>query len=273
VNVGGISLECRSGAHSVTRSRPILQDLSYIVRGDYTAVFVDARTPEEFKSKTVHCAVNVQAGEAVAANDDGRLPKWDKGTRVVVFANSAADAKKVAAEIATKAYWNSSYFSGSFTDLRRARLLKLNRRGTARSTVSLTETQDFQSCPNSGSPLAAAGFRARRPCEFIVVLNASMQTLLLRERRPGKANPLSARALSLQVAPAQYRASQLGSQKHEVEVFAAKHGGTLRFAHGRLCPRQWPRWGSIGGACSENSNLLLHLSGLKQNRNPNYPPN
>jgi len=101
-----------------------LAGFSYIVRGDYTAVFVDARTPEEFKSKTVHCAVNVQAGEAVAANDDGRLPKWDKGTRVVVFANSAADAKKVAAEIATKAYWNSSYFSGSFTDLRRARLLK-----------------------------------------------------------------------------------------------------------------------------------------------------
>jgi rhodanese-related sulfurtransferase len=101
-----------------------LAGFAYVVRGDHTAVFVDARTPQEFQSRTVHCAVNIQAGEAVAANDDGRLPKWDKGTRVVVFASSAEDARKVAAEIAKKAYWNSSYFGGSFTDLRRAHLLQ-----------------------------------------------------------------------------------------------------------------------------------------------------
>ena len=70
----------------------------YIFRRDRTALFVDARTPEEFQSRTVRCAVNIQAGEATAANDDGRLPNWDKGTRVVVFANSASDARKVAAE-------------------------------------------------------------------------------------------------------------------------------------------------------------------------------
>ena len=101
-----------------------LAGFAYIIRGDHTAVFVDARTPQEFQSRTVHCAVNIQAGEATAANDDGRLPKWDKGTRVVVFANSAEGAKKVAAEIAKKAYWNSSYFGGSFTDVRRAHLLR-----------------------------------------------------------------------------------------------------------------------------------------------------
>jgi len=92
----------------------------YVFRGDHTAVFVDARTPQEFASRTMHCAVNIQAGEATTANDDGRLPNWDKGTRVVVFANGAADAKKVASEIARKAYWNSSYFGGSLIDLRRA---------------------------------------------------------------------------------------------------------------------------------------------------------
>jgi rhodanese-related sulfurtransferase len=106
-----------------------LAGFAYIVRGDHTAVFVDARTPEKFKSRTVHCAVNIQAGEATAANEDGRLPKWDKGTRVVVFANSAEDAKKVAGEIAKKAYWNSSYFGGSFTDLRRAHLLQVESEG------------------------------------------------------------------------------------------------------------------------------------------------
>ena len=38
--------------------------------------------------------------------------------------------------------------------------------------MSLTETQDFSRALIQGAPLAAAGFRARRPCEFIVVLNA-----------------------------------------------------------------------------------------------------
>jgi rhodanese-related sulfurtransferase len=89
----------------------------YIIRGDHTAVFVDARTPAEHAAATVPGAVNVQKGEATAANDDGRLPFTDKGTRVVVFGNTADQARVVAAEIAKKAYWNSSYFGGTFTDL------------------------------------------------------------------------------------------------------------------------------------------------------------
>ena len=89
----------------------------YIFRGDRTAVWVDARTPAEFTAGSVPGAVNVQKGEATAANDDGRLPLQDKGTRVVVFANTAAQARVVAAEVAKKAYWNSSYFGGDFNEL------------------------------------------------------------------------------------------------------------------------------------------------------------
>ena len=89
----------------------------YIYRGDRTAVFVDARLPWEHAAATVPGAVNVQKGEATAANDDGRLPFTDKGTRVVVFGNTADQARVVAAEIAKKAYWNSSYFGGTFADL------------------------------------------------------------------------------------------------------------------------------------------------------------
>ena len=91
--------------------------VDYIYRGDRTAVFVDARTPAEFGTGTVPGAVNVQQGEATAANDDGRLPFTDKGTRVVVFGNTAAQSRVVAAEIAKKAYWNSSYFGGTLADL------------------------------------------------------------------------------------------------------------------------------------------------------------
>jgi rhodanese-related sulfurtransferase len=92
----------------------------YIVRGDHTAVLVDARTPAEFSTATIPGAVNVQKGEATAANDDGRLPLQDKGTRVVVFGNTLEQARVVAAEVAKKAYWNSSYFGGTFVDLETA---------------------------------------------------------------------------------------------------------------------------------------------------------
>jgi rhodanese-related sulfurtransferase len=89
----------------------------YIHNGDHTAVWVDARARPDFDAASIPGAVSVQKGEATAANDDGRLPFTDKGTRIVVFGSSAAQARVVAAEIAKKAYWNSSYFGGTFTDL------------------------------------------------------------------------------------------------------------------------------------------------------------
>lgn len=90
---------------------------AYIFNRDETAVFVDARAPQDFRADTIACAVNVQPGEADAANNDGRLPLLDKGTRVVVFADDPGLAKQVASEIAKKAYWSSSYFGGTFAEL------------------------------------------------------------------------------------------------------------------------------------------------------------
>ena len=94
-----------------------LPGLLYILTRDHTSVFVDARTPAEFAAGTIPGAVNIQAGEAVAANDDGRLPFRDKSTRVVIFGNTAAQAKTVGAEVAKRAYWGSSYFGGTLEDL------------------------------------------------------------------------------------------------------------------------------------------------------------
>ena len=53
------------------------------------------------------------------ARDLDRIPQHvgDRQWLVVVFANTPADARVVAAEIAKKAYWNSSYFGGTFADL------------------------------------------------------------------------------------------------------------------------------------------------------------
>jgi rhodanese-related sulfurtransferase len=92
----------------------------YILAGDKTAVWVDARSAADFAHGSLPGAVSIRRGEAEAANDDGRLPKRDKGTRVVVFADTPEHARQVAAEVAHKAYWNSSYFGGPFRDLNAA---------------------------------------------------------------------------------------------------------------------------------------------------------
>lgn len=94
-----------------------LPGVRYVLGGDRTAVWVDARGPDAFTKGSLPKAVNIRKGEAEAANDDGRLPKKDKGTRVIVFADTPVEARAVAEEIAHKAYWNSSYFGGSFRDL------------------------------------------------------------------------------------------------------------------------------------------------------------
>lgn len=94
-----------------------LAGVRYVLGGDRTAVWVDARGAAAFTKGSLPKAVNIRKGEAEAANDDGRLPKKDKGTRVIVFADTPGEARAVAEEIAHKAYWNSSYFGGRFADL------------------------------------------------------------------------------------------------------------------------------------------------------------
>ena len=102
-----------------------LGGFKYIYKGDKTAVYVDARG-HSIDRATVPGAVFVREGEAEKANEDGRLPYKDKGTRVIVFADTPGAARKVAEEIAGKAYWNSSYFGGSFADLQAAKLWEID---------------------------------------------------------------------------------------------------------------------------------------------------
>ena len=99
-----------------------LSGFKYIYNGDKTSVYVDARSASLAAKGTVPGAKIIQVGEAELANEDGRLPYKDKGTRVIVFADTPEAARKVAEEIARKAYWNSSYFGGTFADLKAARL-------------------------------------------------------------------------------------------------------------------------------------------------------
>lgn len=100
-----------------------ISGFKYVYGADKTAVFVDARSKDAYKAGTISGAVNIeQLGEIEAANKDGRLPYTDHGTRVIVFGNSVAQAQKLAEAIAQRAYWNSSYLSGTYEDLKKAGL-------------------------------------------------------------------------------------------------------------------------------------------------------
>jgi rhodanese-related sulfurtransferase len=85
------------------------------------AVFLDARSRAEYSAGTVPAAKTVLAGEVANATNDHRLRYYDPATRIVVFGSSAHEARKVAEEVARHAYPNSSFFSGSYEDLKRAR--------------------------------------------------------------------------------------------------------------------------------------------------------
>jgi rhodanese-related sulfurtransferase len=97
--------------------------------GDSPPVLVDARDGAEFKAGSLAGARNIpqgglvagkDAGVVKAAKDDGRLPMEDHNTRIVVFGNSAAQARAVAEAIAGEAFHNVAFFGGSFAQLKAA---------------------------------------------------------------------------------------------------------------------------------------------------------
>jgi len=108
----------------VTQIEP--EGVRYVLAGDRTAVFIDAREPAEFAAGTAARAKNLprsglkpgkDVGEVKAAKDDGRLPMEDHNTRIVVFGKSAEQAKAVADAIAHEGFHNVSFFDGTFEQL------------------------------------------------------------------------------------------------------------------------------------------------------------
>jgi rhodanese-related sulfurtransferase len=102
------------------------EGVQYVMEKDHTAVWIDARDPEEFSANSVPKARNLprsglqtgkDVGEVKKAKDDGRLPMEDHNTRIIVFGRDAAQAKAVAEAIAREAFHNVSYFAGSLERL------------------------------------------------------------------------------------------------------------------------------------------------------------
>ena len=86
-----------------------------------SAVMIDARSRLEFAAGTIPAAESILAGEARQATRDNRLQYYDRNTRIIVFANSAAEARRVAEDIARQGYPSSSYFGGTYLELKQAK--------------------------------------------------------------------------------------------------------------------------------------------------------
>jgi rhodanese-related sulfurtransferase len=100
-----------------------LEGLRYVLAADRTAVFIDTRDSEEFRTQTLPGARNLphsgvkpgkDVGDVKAAKDDGRLPMEDHNTRLIVFGRDGEQAKAVAEAIAREAFHNVAYFAGTF---------------------------------------------------------------------------------------------------------------------------------------------------------------
>jgi rhodanese-related sulfurtransferase len=96
--------------------------LRRVQHDDRTAVFIDVRSADDFQRGSLQGAKNVpralvqqgkDVGELKKAKDDARLPTEDHNTRIVVFADSADDARFVAEQIAREAFHNVAFFAGT----------------------------------------------------------------------------------------------------------------------------------------------------------------
>jgi rhodanese-related sulfurtransferase len=94
-----------------------LAGLRYVWLADQTAVFFDARSPEEFQTGSLPGARNLQLDDVELAKEDGRLPMDDHNTRVIVFGSDAEQARAVADRVAKNAFHNVAFFGGDIATL------------------------------------------------------------------------------------------------------------------------------------------------------------
>ncbi|MEX0805859.1 MAG: rhodanese-like domain-containing protein [Candidatus Binatia bacterium] len=89
----------------------------YVLKDDKTAVFLDARSPDEFAAGTIPGAKSLSLADVKKAKDDGRLPMEDHNTRIIVFGRDGAQARALTEAIAKEAFHNVAFFGGIFNEL------------------------------------------------------------------------------------------------------------------------------------------------------------
>lgn len=96
-----------------------LEGILRIFNVDRTAVFFDARSPEEFSTGSIPGSHNVPADQiASGALAKAPLPLDDFNTRIIIFGRDAAQARVLADTMSKRPWHNVTYFPGSFESLR-----------------------------------------------------------------------------------------------------------------------------------------------------------
>jgi len=101
-----------------TLSGPVeieLEGVQRIFGVDRTAVFFDARDPDEFAKGSLPGAHSVPVDKG--GLEKAPLPRDDFNTRVILFGRDAAQARRLADAVGKTPYQNVSYFPGTFEAL------------------------------------------------------------------------------------------------------------------------------------------------------------
>ncbi len=103
--------------------------LRHVLARDRTAIVLDVREADAFRGGTLPGARNVprsgvlegrDIGEIRLAKDDGRLPMADHNTRIIVIGRTVGEARFVAQALTHEAFYNVSYFPGTFEEAKAA---------------------------------------------------------------------------------------------------------------------------------------------------------
>jgi rhodanese-related sulfurtransferase len=98
-----------------------LEGIVRIFNVDRTAVFFDARSPEEFAKGSLPGAYNIPADQlASGALEKAPLPADDFNTRIVLFGRDSGQARVLADRLSKSPFHNVAYFPGTFDTLRAA---------------------------------------------------------------------------------------------------------------------------------------------------------
>jgi len=97
-----------------------LEGIVRIFNVDRTAVFFDARSPQEFALGSLPGAHNVPAEPLASEALEKALPRDDFNRRIVLFGRDAAQARALADVLSKRPWHNVTYFSGNFEALRAA---------------------------------------------------------------------------------------------------------------------------------------------------------
>lgn len=87
---------------------------------DRTAVFLDARSAEDYAHGSLEGAYSVPADQLASGALKKALPEDDFNRRIVLFGGKAGEARALAEALSKRPWHNVSYFAGSFETLARS---------------------------------------------------------------------------------------------------------------------------------------------------------